>query len=100
MIEKNSIFTGILLGAVVPVFGYVVVEFIFDLLGQAGLMDVITGGASPRRIRTLALLGICCNLIPFNISRRNRWDDTMRGIIFPTLIYVGAWIYKYWSVLF
>lgn len=100
MIEKNSLLTGIVIGAIVPVLGYIVVETIFDLLGHLGLMELSIGGPNSRRIRTLALLGICSNLIPFNIGRKYRLDDTMRGIVFPTLIYVAAWVYKYYSVLF
>lgn len=100
MIEKNSFFTGLVLGAIVPVLGYVVVEFIFGLLTQMGLMEYVSGSGSSRRMRTLALIGICCNLIPFNICRKYRWDNTMRGIVFPTLLYVGFWLYQYSAVLF
>ena len=100
MLDKNSIFTGLVLGAIVPVLGYIVVEFIFGLLTQMGLMEYVSSSGATRRVRTLALIGICCNLIPFNISRRNKWDDTMRGIVFPTLLYVGFWLYQYGALLF
>lgn len=100
MIEKNSIFTGLVLGAIVPVLGYIVVEFLFGLLTQMGLMEYVSSSGSSRRMRTLALIGICCNLIPFNISRKYKWDDTMRGIVFPTLLYVGFWLYQYSGILF
>lgn len=100
MIEKNSLITGLLLGAIMPVVGYIVVEFIFGLLTQAGLMEYVSSGGMSKRMRTLALLGICCNLIPFNIARKRRWDNTMRGIVFPTLIYVGFWLYQYSALLF
>lgn len=100
MIEKNSVFTGLVLGALVPVLGYVVIEFIFGLLAQAGLMEYVTGGGVSRRMRTLALLGICCNLIPLNVSRKHKWDNTMRGIVFPTLLYVGFWIWQFGRILF
>jgi len=99
MLEKDSVFTGIILGAIVPVVGYMAVEFIFSLLSQAGLMEYVSGGGVSRRMRTLALLGICCNLIPFNVCRRNKWDNTMRGIVFPTLLYVGGWVWKFGSQL-
>jgi len=98
--EKDSILMGIVLGAIVPVLGYLAIEAIFNLMSQMDLMEVVSGGAMSRRVRTLALLGICCNLIPFNIAKRNRWDDTLRGIVFPTLIYVAAWCIKYLAVLF
>ena len=74
MMDKNSIVTGLVLGGIVPVLGFIVVQFI--------------------------LIGICFNLIPFNISKNNRWDQTMRGIVFPTLVYVGAWLFRFYSELF
>ena len=100
MIEKNSVFTGLIVGAIVPVLGYMLVEFIFGLLTQAGLMEYVSGGGVSRRMRTLALLGICTNLIPFNICRNKKWDDTMRGIVFPTLLYVGFWVWQFGRILF
>lgn len=100
MIDKNSVFTGLVLGAIVPVLGYIVVEFLFGLLSQMGLMEYVSGTGSSRRMRTLALIGICCNLIPFNIARNKKWDNTMRGIVFPTLLYVGFWLYQYSHLLF
>ncbi|MFN8337923.1 MAG: hypothetical protein U0T36_02795 [Saprospiraceae bacterium] len=100
MLERNSIVTGLVLGCIVPVLGFLVVQFIFDTLTQFGLMEAVTASSESRRMRTLALLGICCNLIPFNICRNRKWDQTMRGIVFPTLIYVGAWIFRFYSELF
>ncbi|MEE9438924.1 MAG: hypothetical protein V3V14_07995 [Saprospiraceae bacterium] len=100
MVDKNSVFTGLIIGAIVPVLGYMLVEFIFSLLTQAGLMEYVSGTGTSRRMRTIALLGICCNLIPFNICRKYKWDDTMRGIVFPTLIYVGFWLYQFSNLLF
>lgn len=100
MLERNSIVTGLVLGCIVPVLGFLVVQFIFDTLTQYGLMEAVTASSESRRMRTLALLGICCNLIPFNICKNRKWDQTMRGIVFPTLIYVGAWIFRFYSELF
>jgi hypothetical protein len=100
MLERNSIVTGLVLGCIVPVLGFLVVQFIFDTLTQFGLMEAVTASSESRRMRTLALLGICCNLIPFNICKNRKWDQTMRGIVFPTLIYVGAWIFRFYSELF
>lgn len=98
--DKNSVFTGLVIGALIPVVGYMVTEFIFLMLTKVGLMEYVTGGGLSRRTRTLCLIGICYNLIPFNFSRKKRWDNTMRGIIFPTLIYVGAWVWIFGRALF
>lgn len=98
--ERDSILTGLVLAMIVPVLGYMLVSGIFDLLTHFGLMDYVSSTGSSKRQRTLALLGICCTLIPFQWAQRNKYINTMRGIIFPTLIYVGAWIYFYKDSLF
>lgn len=100
MDNKNSIFIGLFLGAIFPVIGYVVIEFLFNLMTDAGWMAETSASTLTRRIRTLALIGICFNLIPFNYAKHKRWDDTMRGIIFPTLIYIGFWLFKFGPQLF
>lgn len=100
MIDKDSVFTGLVVGAIVPVLGYFAVEFVFGILTEMGMMEYVSGTGSSRRMRTLALLGICSNLVPFHISKSNRWNDTMRGIVFPTLLYVGFWLYQYGALLF
>ena len=100
MDNRNSLIIGLALGAIVPVVGYIVVDFIFNSLVNMGLMEEVKIMAYSSRERIITLLALCCNLIPFNISRKRRWDHTMRGIIFPTLIYVGFWLYRYHAVLF
>jgi hypothetical protein len=98
--EKDSIFTGIILGILAPVIGYLVIEQLFNVLIHFGLMDGVSGNAVGRRLRTISLLAICCNLVPFNYAKKNRFDNTMRGIVFPTILYVAFWIYKFKEVLF
>jgi hypothetical protein len=100
MLDRNSIVTGLVVGCIVPVLGFLAVEFIFDTLTHFGLMEEVSASSSGRRFRTMALIGICFNLIPFNYCKNQKWDQTMRGIIFPTLIYVAAWIYRFYSELF
>jgi len=100
--EKNnfdSIIIGLAVGAIVPILGYIGTEAIFGVLTDMGLMEEGGTGVYSKRSRTLGLLGICWNLIPFNIAKNKRWDQMMRGIVFPTLIYVGFWLYKYSSIL-
>jgi len=93
--QKDSILTGFVLGAIVPVLGYIVIEFLFNLLTQWGLMEEVSLSSAGKRFRTTLLLAICCNLIPFQIAKNYRWDDTLRGIVFPTLIYVGFWVFTF-----
>jgi hypothetical protein len=100
MIEKNNFAMGLLIGALTPIIGFTIIEFLFNLLTDFGLMEEVTVSISPRRERTIGLLAICFNLIPFQYCKNKKWDNTMRGIIFPTMIYVGFWIYRYKAILF
>lgn len=98
--DKDSIFTGIIIGTLVPVLGYFAIEQIFNLLMHFNLMEQVDGSAVGRRLRTMSLLAICCNLIPFNYAKRNILDKTLRGIVFPTVLYVGFWVWKFKEVLY
>jgi len=99
MNDKNSIVIGLAAGAIIPVLGYFAIEFIFDSLSSYGLMDSGGTGYYSKRFRSLALFAICCNLIPLNYFKRQRWDEAMKGVVFPTLIYAGFWVYKYMSII-
>ncbi len=96
----NTFGIGLLLGALVPVLGYILIGGIFDLLSQTGVLDSAPSGLHSRRERTVILFAICCNLIPLNIFRRRRMDNSMRGIVIPTMVYVGAWLYIFSDILF
>lgn len=98
--EKDSVFTGIILGILTPVIGYMVVVGIFQTLSHFNIMDYSAASLSTKSQRTVALLAICFSLIPFHITKKNYWNDSMRGIVFPTLVYVGAWVYVYKDGLF
>ncbi len=98
--EKNSLIMGFVIGAIVPVLGFYLIEILFNLATDMGWMAEVSMSTGARRFRTMALLAICTNLIPFNITKSKKMDETMRGIAFPTLIYVGAWIYTFYDQLF
>lgn len=100
MFDKNHIILGLIIGICVPVIGYALFMMLFETLESAGLMDEVTSGSADRRTRTLGLLGICANIIPFEIYRKKRYDTTMRGLVIPTVIYIGIWIYLYKDILF
>jgi hypothetical protein len=98
--EKDSIWTGVVLGMIVPAVGLLLMTSIFNALVSAGVMSEAAGAGIARRDRLIALVAICFNLIPFHISKRNYWDKTMRGVVFPTLIYVIFWLYRFSPQLF
>jgi hypothetical protein len=98
--EKDSIWTGVILGMMVPAIGYLLAEALFGFLISTGVMSEAFGAGIARRDRLIALLAICFNLVPFHISKKNYWDKTMRGVVFPTLVYVAFWLYRFGSQLF
>ncbi len=98
--EKNSILLGIVAGILLPIIGFVVVEFLFQQMTNFGLMDSINPYTSEKRMRTLLLFALVFNLIPLHFFKNKNWLDSMRGVVFPTLIYVGYWMYKYAGSLF
>jgi hypothetical protein len=98
--EKDSKLLGFVLGAIIPVFGFMAFDALFDFLANQGLIANTSGAGISRRMRTISLLAICANLIPFQWAKRNRYDDTMRGIVFPTLFYVVYWVYFFYNQLF
>lgn len=97
--NKNHIILGIVLGISVPILAYAMFIYLFDLFDQLELTDL----EYPRhqfRERTIAMLAIASELIPFEIYRKMKFDQTMRGVIFPTVLYVVIWIIYYGKSVF
>jgi len=99
-VEKDSKLLGFVFGAIIPVLGFMGIDALFDFLASQGLMANTSGEGVSRRMRTVALLAICTNLFAFQWAKRKHYDDTMRGIVFPTIIYVAYWIYFFYDQLF
>jgi hypothetical protein len=87
---KDSIVTGLILGLLTPLAAWFIVKFGFDLLGNLNTRSDF-GSTPVWRTRTLALVALCFNLVPFQIAKMKRYDKTLRGIVFPTIIYVAIW---------
>lgn len=96
--NKDAIWVGLILGAVIPFVGYALILEIYDQLANNGIISDI-GLSENFRLRTIALLSICLNLIPFIIFKRKWFYDTMRGIVFPTVFYVAIWFIYFGQAL-
>ncbi|MEM9919943.1 MAG: hypothetical protein AAF990_17735 [Bacteroidota bacterium] len=94
----DTIPAGILIGLAIPAFGYLLLTQIYDLSASQGWISDI-GLTENFRLRTMALLALAFNLIPFTIFNR-RWQiKAMRGVIFPTVLYAALWMIIYGSKL-
>ncbi len=92
---KDSIFIGILFGLLTPIFGYYLIEALFDLYALA-----MHEPAPDWRVKTLSVMGLCMNLIPFHLFRIKRYDKSLRGVVFPTILYVVIWVFYFWDSIF
>lgn len=97
--KLDNIFIGIAIGAIVPVLGYLLIDGLFDMAINSGVIPS-NGSGTIRRQRTFTLIALCFNLIPFTNFKNKRYDQAMRGVVFPTMIYVIFWLFKYSSSLF
>lgn len=92
--EKDKIIVGLILGFLLPVVGYAILLEIYDQLANNGLISD-EGLSRTFRDRTIALLAICFNLIPFSYFNRNRMQNGMRGLVFPTVVFVIIWVFYF-----
>lgn len=88
---NDSFMIGFMIGVTVPVIGYWCIENIFSVLTENGIMDEVTSSVAGKRLQTLSLLAICCNIIPSQLASNKRYDHILKGVIAATLIYATFW---------
>lgn len=88
---NDNFMIGFMIGVTVPVIGYWCIENLFAILTEQGVMDEITMSVAGKRLQTLALLGICCNIIPSQLASNKRYNQVLKGVIAATLIYATFW---------
>ena len=90
-LRQNNVISGLLWGLVIPIIGVAVLMMIDETIADMNILlpnDAIYPG---QKRRTLFLLGICLNLIPFQLYRNRRMDKALRGVGMATMIYAAAW---------
>lgn len=97
MRNLNALWIGLAAGLLVPFVGYAIILMLDE---QFGLTDDMVGGPDANlQERTRALLAICLSIIPLQVFKRNRADQSIRGLVLMTLVYAGIWFYYYGSKL-
>ncbi len=87
MWNRNSLFQGLAMGIVIPILAFGLFLLVLDNLESIGAV----------RQRTLAIIAICLNIIPFNIYQKRRFTQSMRGLATATVIYAVIWVIVYGS---
>ena len=99
MLNQNKIWTGLLIGLILPALGAVLIFNIFKILAMIG--GASGEGFSPNfRERTSLVIALALNLLPMNMFRRRRWELAMRGVVIATTILAFAWVGHYSLKLF
>ena len=83
---------GLILGLFMPLLGYVVVYFI---LGHGQGLSAFTESvkASGNTAGKVISLSVLANLIPFLYFNRRRLDQTVKGIVIATILYMALFVY-------
>lgn len=98
MLQYNNKFIGFAIGIFGAIIGWGFILFLDETVGNLHLWHFGQGDHRLLDEKTSYVVGVCCNLIPFNLYKRGRKDDTMAGILFATLIMVG--LFFVWYMLY
>lgn len=91
MLQRNIIFTGLLVGIAMPLAIFAILYNLLHLLEIKGAASG-EGFATNFRERTVAIAAIAFNVFPMRIYQRKKWDYAMRGIVVATGILAIAWL--------
>jgi hypothetical protein len=87
----NNLFLGLGLGLAIPLLAYALLVGVFGQMESYGWLS--GEGFSPTfRQRTLALVALCLNVLPFNYFMKRRYARAMRGIAVVTVLLAFVWV--------
>lgn len=92
--NKNTVAFGAILALVVPIIGFIVWILINLTLASADVTDK-NGNIFQFSQKTMVLVAVCCNLIPFHFSKNKRWDNMLRGIGLVTISLMFGWAFYF-----
>jgi len=92
--KRDSVWTGLVIGIILPVLVYAVLFLLYSFLDSIGVFSDI-GFAEDFRTRTLGLISICSNLILMQTFRKSYRNETIRGILIGSMILVIIWFFKF-----
>ncbi len=99
MLNNNTFLTGFLTATALPFVIYTLLTVIFNSLEAAEMAS--TDGFSPMfRERTTGIVAIGANAILMNYFNKRRHTESVRGVVLPTFIFIGIWIYYFKDIVF
>ena len=86
-LRQNTLLAGAVWGLLIPFIGVAILMMLDEWIVDVANTDIYSG----QKPRTLYLLGICLNLIPFQIYRNRKMDKSLRGVGLVTMVYAVIW---------
>ncbi len=77
--RRNNLNIGIGLGMLLPIVVFGLLSSFISLLGL------------PFKTRTLALIAICLNMLIVQMFRKNRANESIRGVVLATVVMAFVW---------
>ena len=96
----KSIWFGLIAGVFTTIVGSAIIMMAFEYLAKLGMLQYSSNGFSQTQQRTIYVLGIFMNIIPFQYFKRVKAEKAMNGVVFITILAVVIWIIYYQKSLF
>ncbi len=90
--EKNKIWVGLIVGFVVPFVGLAVLELVLEQLDEFVFQQARNKLSESFKDRTLYLIAITFNVLPFRGYNKGKKILAMRGMVIATTAYAVAWM--------
>jgi Co/Zn/Cd efflux system component len=89
-----EIVKGLFIGLTIPFISYAILLLVNEKISALIFSDEIKDNLLLDN-KTVAILAICVNLIPFHLSDKRRQTKAMRGILLSTFMLILLWLYVY-----
>lgn len=86
--KRNIPVVGFIIGAIVPLLGYLIVYLIFRNGSQSLESFTSAYWSNNKTFAKLLTLSILANLVPFVYCNAKRYDYVSRGVFVATMLYV------------
>ena len=97
---RNQLVSGALMGAVLPIFGGMVIYFVTHAMAENYVIGTPDRPWIGFKDSTIVLMALCLNLIPASMANKRYMDNYIRGMMFPTVIGAAIWFFYYGRALF
>ncbi|HEB61981.1 MAG TPA: hypothetical protein ENI82_02410 [Bacteroidetes bacterium] len=97
---SKSIWSGIIAGVFATIVGSALIKMLFEFLAQSGMIQWNNGIFSIQQERTIFVLGIMFNFIPFQYFKIKGAEKAMNGVVIITILATAIWIIYYYKSLF